>query len=40
MAPRTASGQPDLQGLWSNATITPLTRASRFGGEVKEEGGD
>jgi hypothetical protein len=24
--PRTAYGQPDLQGLWSNAVITPLER--------------
>ena len=30
-APRTAYGQPDLQGVWSNATITPLTRPARFG---------
>ncbi|MBM4183384.1 MAG: hypothetical protein FJ207_04060 [Gemmatimonadetes bacterium] len=25
-APRTAWGHPDLQGNWSNATLTPLTR--------------
>ena len=25
-APRTPDGQPDLQGLWSNATITPFER--------------
>ncbi len=25
-APRTAGGQPDLQGLWSNSTITPFER--------------
>ncbi len=24
--PRTADGQPDLQGIWSNAVITPLER--------------
>jgi len=24
--PRTADGQPDLQGVWNNATITPLER--------------
>src|SRR5688572_15241438 len=30
-APRTALGQPDLQGVWSNATITPLTRPAKFG---------
>jgi hypothetical protein len=25
-APRTPDGQPDLQGIWSNSTITPLER--------------
>ena len=25
-APRTPDGQPDLQGIWSNTTITPLER--------------
>lgn len=30
-APRTPFGQPDLQGVWSNATITPLSRPSKFG---------
>jgi len=30
-APRTPLGQPDLQGTWSNATITPLTRPAKFG---------
>src|SRR5262245_8214891 len=25
-APRTPDGQPDLQGVWTNATITPLER--------------
>ena len=29
--PRTPLGQPDLQGNWTNATITPLTRPSKFG---------
>src|SRR5262245_36724025 len=24
--PRTPEGKPDLQGIWSNATITPLER--------------
>jgi hypothetical protein len=39
-APRTASGQPDLQGVWTNATITPLTRPQKFGARnvlTKEE---
>jgi hypothetical protein len=30
-APRTADGHPDLQGTWSNATITPLERPPEFG---------
>ena len=30
-APRTPLGQPDLQGVWTNATITPLTRPAKFG---------
>jgi hypothetical protein len=30
-APRTETGQPDLQGNWTNATITPLTRPAKFG---------
>src|SRR6187399_1858137 len=25
-APRTVDGQPDLQGFWTNATLTPLQR--------------
>jgi hypothetical protein len=29
---RTAWGEPDLQGLWTNATITPLERPERFAG--------
>lgn len=31
-APRTAFGQPDLQGLWSNAWLTRLERPKVFGG--------
>ncbi len=31
-APRTAYGQPDLEGLWSNVSITPLERPAEYGG--------
>ena len=30
-APRNAHGQPDLSGVWTNATITPLERLAVFG---------
>jgi len=30
-APRTANGQPDLQGNWTNATITPFERDAKYG---------
>src|SRR5581483_5490994 len=33
-APRTPDGHPDLQGIWSNATITPLERPARFAGKA------
>ena len=29
--PRTEHGQPDLQGIWTNATITPLQRPRNLG---------
>ncbi|MDD9896355.1 MAG: hypothetical protein OXU24_11335 [Gammaproteobacteria bacterium] len=29
--PRTAHGKPDLQGVWTNKTLTPLTRDREFG---------
>jgi hypothetical protein len=32
--PRTSGGQPDLQGIWSNATITPLERPGEFAGKA------
>ena len=28
--PRTPDGHPDLQGVWTNATITPMERSSTF----------
>jgi hypothetical protein len=33
-APRTAFGQPDLQGVWSNASLTPITRPASAGGKL------
>src|SRR5712691_589174 len=30
--PRTPNGHPDLQGVWSYATLTPLERPSAFAG--------
>jgi hypothetical protein len=32
-APHTADGQPDLQGLWTNATITPFERPKDLAGK-------
>ena len=29
--PRTPDGQPDMQGIWSNASQTPLVRPEFFG---------
>ncbi|HZS50551.1 MAG TPA: hypothetical protein VFA54_06815 [Bryobacterales bacterium] len=31
--PRTPDGQPDLQGLWTNATLTPFERPKEFAGK-------
>lgn len=31
--PRTADGDPDLEGAWTNSTITPLERPARLAGE-------
>jgi hypothetical protein len=31
--PRTADGVPDLQGLWTNATLTPLQRPANLAGK-------
>jgi len=30
-APRTEDGQPDLQGVWTNSTLTPLERPTSLG---------
>ena len=30
-APRTAWGEPDLQGVWDFRTITPMQRPERYG---------
>jgi hypothetical protein len=32
-APRTPDGQPDLQGIWTNVTITPLERPQELAGK-------
>jgi len=32
--PRTADGHPDLQGIWTNATLTPLERPAAFAGKA------
>jgi hypothetical protein len=32
--PRTPDGHPDLQGIWTNATITPMERPAAFAGKL------
>src|ERR1700675_130839 len=32
--PRTPYGQPDLEGVWTNVSITPLERPSQFGSSI------
>ena len=32
--PRTADGHPELQGIWTNATITPIERPAMFPGKL------
>ena len=32
--PRTPDGKPDLQGIWNNATLTPLERPAEYAGKV------
>src|SRR5215469_4341596 len=34
VAPRTPDGQPDLQGVWINATITPFERPAELSGKA------
>lgn len=31
--PRTPDGHPDLQGTWTNATLTPMERPAEFSGK-------
>jgi hypothetical protein len=41
--PRTPDGQPDLQGIWTNPTITPFERPDEFAGKeflTEEEAAD
>ncbi len=33
-APRTADGHPDLQGIWTNATLTPVERPKALGNKL------
>ncbi len=33
-APKTADGQPDLQGVWTNSTLTPLERPAQLAGKA------
>ena len=32
--PRTSDGHPDLQGIWTNATLTPVERPAAFNGKL------
>src|SRR5271165_2328864 len=32
--PRTPDGKPDLQGVWTNATITPMERPAKLAGKA------
>src|SRR5947199_8003188 len=36
--PKTPWGEPDLQGLYSNKTITPLERPAQFAGQAELTG--
>src|ERR1700722_4489323 len=33
VSPKTPDGQPDLQGVWTNATITPFERPDELAGK-------
>src|SRR5271166_5675205 len=33
-APRTPDGHPDLQGIWTNVTLTPMERPDAFKGKA------
>ena len=33
IAPKTPDGQPDIQGTWTNATITPFERPDELANE-------
>ncbi len=33
-APRTSHGQPDLQGVWTNSTLTPVERPTMLGNKL------
>jgi len=35
-APRTAFGQPDIGGYWSNASLTPMQRDSKLGDRLAD----
>jgi hypothetical protein len=32
--PRTPDGKPDLQGIWNNATLTPMERPAKYAGKA------
>jgi hypothetical protein len=34
IVPRTPDGHPDLQGIWTNATLTPMERPVEFAGKI------
>jgi hypothetical protein len=38
--PRTPDGHPDLQGIWNNATLTPMDRPAAFAGKATVTDGE